>query len=245
MQGIRQKDPAGHPLAIAYLKHFTAYSRETNRGHDTYAISAFDFGETYLPQYEAALREGGSGSYFRMQGTAADGVMCSYNGENGSPSCANGWLLNEVIRERWARPDAVVVTDSGAVLNLKGPPVHASSTALAAAMAINNGTDMNDGHGFPGLVDAVKQGLTTEATVDTALKRALRQLFIAGLFDQPSKEGTDWTQTITADEIASSEHQQTRDDAALQSIVLLQNNQHGGYPLLPVRQEYANHERRF
>ena len=86
---------------------------------------------------------------------------------------------------------------------------------------------------------------TTEAIVDTALKRALRQLFIAGLFDQPSKEGTDWTQTITADEIASSEHQQARDDAALQSIVLLQNNQHDGYPLLPVRQEYANHEGTF
>ena len=75
MRGIREKDPAGHPLAVAYLKHFTAYSRETNRGHDTYAISSFDFAETYLPQYEAALREGGPGSYFNAT-EAADGVMC-------------------------------------------------------------------------------------------------------------------------------------------------------------------------
>jgi hypothetical protein len=56
-------------------------------------------------------------------------LRCSYNAENGVPSCANGWLLNEVLRERWGRPDAVVVTDSGALLNLKvtevqrtGPP---------------------------------------------------------------------------------------------------------------------------
>jgi beta-glucosidase len=235
MKGIRAKDPAGHPLAVAYLKHFTAYSRETNRGHDTYEISAFDFGETYLPQYEVALREGGPGSYFNKS-EAADGVMCSYNGENGAPSCANGWLLDDVMRTRWARPDAVVVTDSGAVLNLQGPPVNASSTALAAAMAINNGTDMNDGHGFAALADAVKQGLTTEAKVDTALKRALRQLFTVGLFDQPSQEGSDWTQTITAEDIASTEHQHARDDAALQSIVLLQNDPHtGNHPLLPVR----------
>jgi beta-glucosidase-like glycosyl hydrolase len=238
MRGIRQKDPAGHPLAIAYLKHFTAYSRETNRGHDTYNISAYDFGETYLPQYEVALREDGPRSYFN-ESEAADGVMCSYNAENNSPSCANSWLLNGVIRERWRRPDAVVVTDSGAVLNLKGPPVHASSTALAAAMAINAGTDVNDGHGFPALVDAIKQNLTTEAVVNTALKRALRQLFMVGLFDQPSEDGSDWTQTITAEDIASPEHRRVRDDACLQSVVLLQNEPHDGHPLLPVRCERA------
>jgi hypothetical protein len=46
-----------------------------------------------------------------------------------------------VLRKRWARPDAVVVTDSGAVLNLKGDPVNAPSTAAAAAYALNNGTE--------------------------------------------------------------------------------------------------------
>ena len=51
-------------------------------------------------------------------------------------------------------------------------------------MAINNGTDMNDGHGFSALATAITQGLTTEAKVDTALKRTLRQLFHVGLFDQ-------------------------------------------------------------
>ena len=86
-------------------------------------------------------------------GFAADGVMCSYNGENGAPSCSNGWLLNDVLRQRWQRPDAVVVTDSGAVLNLQGPPVNATSVAAAAAMALNNGSDVNDGHGFPALLD--------------------------------------------------------------------------------------------
>ena len=34
----------------ALLKHFTAYSTETNRGHDSYNISTFDMHDTYLPQ---------------------------------------------------------------------------------------------------------------------------------------------------------------------------------------------------
>ena len=102
-------------------------------------------------------------------------------------------------------------------------------------MAINAGTDINDGHGFPALLDAIKQNLTTEAVVNTALKRALRQLFVAGLFDQPSEDGSDWTQSITVEDIASPEHRRVRDDACLQSVVLLQNEPHAGRPLLPVR----------
>jgi hypothetical protein len=65
-RGMRETDARGHPMMVSYLKHFTAYSRETGRGHDTYEISAFDFGETYLPQYEMGMVDGQS-----------DGVMCS------------------------------------------------------------------------------------------------------------------------------------------------------------------------
>ena len=63
--------------------------------------------------------------------------------ENGIPSCANGWLLNDVLRERWGRHDAVVTTDSGAIGNLRGDPANAPSDAVAAAWALNNGTDVS------------------------------------------------------------------------------------------------------
>ena len=53
---------------LAYLKHFTAYSTETNRGHDNYNISQHDLFDTYLPQYERAFTEGN-----------ASGAMCSYS----------------------------------------------------------------------------------------------------------------------------------------------------------------------
>ena len=45
--------------------------------------------------------------------------MCSYNAINGAPSCANGYLLNDILRKRWGRSDAHVTTDCGAVSNLR------------------------------------------------------------------------------------------------------------------------------
>ena len=42
VQGMQQLDSAGHPKMIAYLKHYTAYSKEQNRGHDSYQISMCD-----------------------------------------------------------------------------------------------------------------------------------------------------------------------------------------------------------
>ena len=150
----------------------------------------------------------------------ASGVMCSYNAENGMPSCANGWLLEQVLREEWKRPEAVVVTDGGAVNNLLGPPVNAPSAAAAAAMALNAGSDINDGHAYAALADAIRQNLTSEATLDAALTRSLTQLFRTGLFDP--LDSVEWSQ-VPMSAINSTEHQAINHEAALQSIVLLQN----------------------
>jgi beta-glucosidase-like glycosyl hydrolase len=144
------------------LKHYTAYSTETNRGHDTYHVSPFDFWDSYLPQYEMAFRHGHASGVMcsyatavRSEGAAAELCRCSapragtavarYNAENGRPSCANGYILNEVIRKKWAQPDAFVTTDCGAVSNMRGAPANAPTDMHAAAWTINNGTDLEMG----------------------------------------------------------------------------------------------------
>ena len=81
---------------IALLKHFVAYSQETGRGHDVENISMFDLFDSYLPQYKIAFDAG------------ASGAMCSYNSPLGQPSCANGYLLNDIIRTRWNFSDILV-----------------------------------------------------------------------------------------------------------------------------------------
>ena len=44
--GMQEPDARGHPKMLAFLKHFTAYSVETNRGHDDYSIDPYDFFDT-------------------------------------------------------------------------------------------------------------------------------------------------------------------------------------------------------
>lgn len=84
--GMQEPDAQGRPRALCYLKHFTAYSVEENRGHDDHNISHFDLHDTYLRQYEIASKVG-----------RPAGAMCSYNGVNGQPSKSSGAAFSSVL----------------------------------------------------------------------------------------------------------------------------------------------------
>ncbi|CAE7287338.1 BXL2 [Symbiodinium pilosum] len=216
VKGMQEQDKAGHKKIAAYLKHYTAYSTEANRGHDTYNISTFDFFDTYLAQYKLA---------FTAQPA---GVMCSYDAENGRPSCANDFILNKQLRS-W-KPDAHVTTDCGAVNNLKGPPVNAPDDIHAAAMALMNGTDLEMGDTlFSSLSKAIDMGLATDARLTEAVRRSFQVQFEVGRFDPPNS--TEFHRYGVQD-INSSLHQQISYEAALQSFVLLKNDGHA----LPIKQ---------
>eukprot|EP01060_Flectonema_neradi_P016783 TRINITY_DN2341_c1_g1_i1.p1 TRINITY_DN2341_c1_g1~~TRINITY_DN2341_c1_g1_i1.p1 ORF type:complete len:848 (+),score=204.59 TRINITY_DN2341_c1_g1_i1:39-2582(+) len=211
--GMQEKDSAGHPRMLAYLKHFTAYSKEANRGHDTYEISKRDFFETYLPQYEMAFTKGN-----------ATGAMCSYNAENGAPSCANGWLLNTVMRGMWNRPYSHITTDCGAVHNMRGPPLNLNSDLNATVATFNGGTDLEMGSNLTSanLLDAYQRNLVSYTTIKNSFIRAYRPQIMAGRFDPiPS---TEWNKIKIADVVNSTYHQQVAQEAAQQSLVLLKND---------------------
>ena len=38
----------------------------------------------------------------------------------GKPSCSNGDILNEIVREQWNFTDALITSDCGAIINLRG-----------------------------------------------------------------------------------------------------------------------------
>ena len=188
------------------------YSTETNRMHSDFNVTAFDFYDTYLPQYHKVFTEAN-----------AAGAMCSYTSTNGVPSCANSWLLNTVLREQWGRADAVVTTDCGAVSNTMGPPLNLATKEEAAAAIINGGTDVEMGSSIwnTSMRSAVTKGLVAEATIDESVRRVLKSRMRQGDFD-PVEE-VQWT-AIPASVINSSTHQAVAYDAALQSMVLLKNH---------------------
>ena len=133
-----------------------------------------------MPAYEQAFVEG-----------KATGAMCSYNAINGAPSCANDYILNDVVRGMW-NPDAHVTTDCGAVNNLKGEPINAPSDEAAVAIAINGGTDVEMGSTLSthSLVNATNNGLISKETVIAAWRRTFKPLFKAGRFD--ANEDIEW-----------------------------------------------------
>jgi len=68
VRGIQEGDDPRWPLKIhATLKHYTAYSVETNRFGFIGNVSTYDVYDSFLPQYALAFQKG-----------RAAGVMCSY-----------------------------------------------------------------------------------------------------------------------------------------------------------------------
>ena len=57
-------------------------------------VSDFDMWDSYLPQYAMGFQQGN-----------ASGAMCSYFAANGVPSCGSDFLMNQVVRGRWAPLD--------------------------------------------------------------------------------------------------------------------------------------------
>ena len=70
-----------------------------DRVHFDANVTSRNMWETYLPTFESCLREAKAGS-----------VMCSFNSIAGVPACANGPLINGVLRKRWGW-DGFVVSD--------------------------------------------------------------------------------------------------------------------------------------
>ena len=95
VQGMQTATETGYPLqASACCKHFVANELErwngTTRKLFDASVPARDLVDSYLPSFEACVTRG-----------KASGIMCSYNSVNGVPSCANSWLLKDLLRGAW------------------------------------------------------------------------------------------------------------------------------------------------
>ena len=174
-----------------------------------------DLRETYLPHFEAAIREGGAYS-----------VMCAYNSVDGQPACANTRLLSDILRKEWGFK-GYVVSDCGAIgdiyLNHKFSP----NPNEGVAKAIKAGTDLNCGVEYGNLLSAVRAGLLKESEIDQSLKRLLVARFKLGMFDPPAMVKY---ARIPYSENDSPARRTLAIETARKSIVLLKNQNH----LLPL-----------
>ncbi|HEV2575725.1 MAG TPA: glycoside hydrolase family 3 C-terminal domain-containing protein [Acidobacteriaceae bacterium] len=215
VSGMQGTDP-NYFRVVSTPKHFAVHSGpETTRHRANVDVSAHDLEDTYLPAFRAAVTEAN-----------AQSVMCAYNSIDGAPACANTMLLREHLRDDW-KFSGYVVSDCAAVADINTGHRYAPDMAHAAADAVKAGTDLECGFGkgqaFPALVDAVHQGLITEAGLDNSLHRLFRARFKLGMFDPPSSFAYG---RIPFSEVNSSEHRALSLQAARESMVLLKNANH-------------------
>lgn len=194
---------------IATAKHFAAHGQPesgTNIGPANFSERVLR--EYFLPSFKAAVKEAGIMS-----------VMPSYNEIDGVPSHASKWLLQQILRREWGF-DGHVVSDYYAIPQMVDLHKIAADKAAAAKLAIESGvdTELPDPDAFPMLLQLVKDGQISEATIDQAVARNLRAKFLLGLFENPY---VDVERAVRVTN--SSEHRALAAEAARRSITLLKN----------------------
>jgi beta-glucosidase len=214
IKGLQGDDP-NYIKALACAKHFAVHSGPESERHIFDADPPErDFYETYLPQFEAAVREGHVGA-----------VMGAYNSVYGKPACANPLLLTEILRQQWGF-DGHVVSDCGAIHDIFANHKFTATPEEAAADAVKAGDDLCCGTDYNALLRAVQKGLVTPAQIDTAVGRLFEARFRLGMFDPAVK--VPFAQ-IPISENNTPEHEAFALQVARESIVLLKND--GALPL--------------
>ncbi|HSB11256.1 MAG TPA: glycoside hydrolase family 3 C-terminal domain-containing protein [Blastocatellia bacterium] len=216
VRGLQGDDPKYFKV-ISTPKHYAVHSGPEPERHGFNAVTdQRDLFETYLPAFEACVKEAGAYS-----------VMCAYNRYLGEPCCAQNTLLRRILRDEWKFP-GYVVSDCGAVYDIYKFHKAAEDAASASAMSVKAGTDLECGNDYRSLLDAVKKGLVTEAELDVSLKRLFAARFKLGMFDPP--DAVPYS-SISISENDSTEHRRLSLEAARESIVLLKNQNR----LLPLK----------
>ncbi|MGA2749920.1 MAG: glycoside hydrolase family 3 C-terminal domain-containing protein [Verrucomicrobiota bacterium] len=209
IHGLQGDDPK-YVKAMACAKHFAVHSGpEADRHSFDSEPPERDLYETYLPQFEAAVREGGVGA-----------VMGAYNRLYGTPCCASPLLLSNLLRGQWGFKGHVV-SDCGAVYDFFEGHGFSPTVEAASATAVRAGCDLSCGMEYRSLADAVGDKLLTEGELDRAVGRLLEARFRLGMFDPPSLVPY---AKIPATDYDTPEHDALALRMARESIVLLKND---------------------
>ncbi len=176
----------------ACIKHFVCNESEFERQTISSVVNERPLREIYLKPFEMALRAAKPWAF-----------MSAYNKINGTYASENAYLLKDILKGEW-QFDGLVISDW---FGTYGPGV------------VGNGLDLE----MPGparwmgepALEAVRSGQVGEAEIDDSVRRLLRTLLRAGVFDQP---GLRPEQAIDLPE-----HRQLMRAAAGEAIVLLKN----------------------
>jgi beta-glucosidase len=248
IEGMQGRDLASEDSVLATAKHYagdgdTEYDTavaEANEGlpssQQRYTIdqgitvtSRRAFERLDFAPYPTAIQRADVGSVmpsFSSIDWTEDGV--------GNPikMHANRELITQLLKGRTGF-DGFVISDWEGIHQIPDPsdPTNTGLTPYKVRTGVNAGIDMfmepNTSQQFEDLLLAeVEAGRVSQARIDDAVRRILRQKFELGLFEHP------FASTDHLDEVGSAEHRALARQAVAESQVLLKNDR-GLLPLAP------------
>lgn len=204
-----------HLKSAACAKHFAVHSGPEEGRHSFDAVvSKKDMYETYLPAFEACVKE-----------AKVEGVMGAYNRLNGEACCGSKTLLKDILRDEWGF-DGYVVSDCGAIADIHRNHKLTKNAEESAALALEAGCDLNCGSVYLSVQKAVEMGLLDEAKVDEAAEHLLMTQMRLGMYEETEYDD------IPFEKVECAEHIKLSHDAAVRSMVLLKND-----GILPLNRE--------
>lgn len=210
VKGLQGPDSTKYDKLHACAKHYAVHSGPEWNRHVFNAenIDPRDLWETYLPAFKDLVTKAG-----------VKEVMCAYNRFEGEPCCGSTRLLQQILREEWGF-EGIVLSDCWAIADFYTEGHHNTEPDAqhASAKAVHSGTDLECGESYGSLVDAVKEGLIDEETIDKSLKRLMTARFELGEMD----EDVSWKE-IPYSIVDCKEHKDLALRMAEESLVLLQN----------------------
>ena len=218
VRGLQEADP--ETPVIATLKHFIGYgASDGGRNTDAAHLGPNELREVHATPFEMAIRAGG-----------ASGVMPAYNSVDGVPVTGSKAHLSGLLRDELDF-DGLVISDLEAVLQIHTKHGVAEDHVHAFAQAIRAGVDLDLDNQVSSdvIVRAVNGGILAETDLDRAVGSVLRAKFDLGLFEHPYIDLDKVPESLDTDE----ERALAR-AIAEESVVLLQNRDVAGRPLLPL-----------
>ena len=190
----------------ACAKHFAVHSGpEADRHYFNAVASRKDMEETYLPAFEACVKEG-----------KVEAVMGAYNRTNGEVCCGSP-ALQDILRNKW-KFQGHFVSDCWAIRDFHENHKITKTPEESVVLALENGTDVNCGCTYQKVMNAVEQGMLDEKYITESAIRLFTTRYLLGMFTETEYDRIPYTV------VECREHLALEDRAARESFVLLKNN---------------------
>jgi len=205
IKGLQGDDEYMKTAACA--KHFAVHSGPEAIRHSFDAKASMkDMWETYLPAFEACVKEAN-----------VEAVMGAYNRTNGEPCCAHSYLMDDVLRGQWGFVGHYV-SDCWAVRDFHENHKVTDSPEESVKLALERGCDVNCGCTYERILNAYDAGMISKETIRTSAIRLFTTRFLLGMFDKTEYD------EIPYEAVDCKEHQKLAEKAACESVVLLKND---------------------